>query len=65
MVQWGIFLFLQEQLYFTDLVVFFLYPLVLTVSPVLPVLDLVQLSHIPCTYVGFVLCEFLVVPGMI
>jgi hypothetical protein len=28
-------LLLQEQLYFTDLVVFFLYPLLLTVSPVL------------------------------
>jgi hypothetical protein len=36
----GEILFLQEQLYFADLVVFCLYPLLLTVSPVLCVLDL-------------------------
>jgi hypothetical protein len=51
---------LQEQLYFTELVVFFLYPVPLKVSPVLHVLELVQLCDIPCTYVGFVLCVFLV-----
>jgi hypothetical protein len=59
MVQKGI--FLQEQLYFTDLEVFFLYPLLLSVLSVLHIIDLVHLRDIPYTYVGFVLCEFFVV----